>query len=332
MHASEAWRATRLFFEVLLGLLVAFLASALVFADLDVLWPGGEIHGLTRFCFFLMLVTAYTAAAVGIMRRGAARDFAALRAITGMEDEDWNRWEARFLDRRAGCIAAAIGVALGIVIDRIGTAAGPGRPASEWAGLPIWSSALNAALFAALGLLARWSILEIRALRAIGRRVRVSLLDREALAPFVRTGMRSALLWLVGSSLAVTLLFDVNAPWLVLLVLAATTGLALAALLLPSRGLHERLRSAKEAELRWVRSEIASARDALGAGDAGADAREQTMRLPALLAWEARVERMSAWPFDATSLFRFALLLLVPLGSWLGGALVERAVNALIDR
>jgi len=81
-----------------------------------------------------------------------------------------------------------------------------------------------------------------------------------------------------------------------------------------------------------VRGEIASARAALGACRDRPHVREETSRLPALLAWETRVERMSAWPFDATSLFRFALLLLVPLGSWLGGALVERAVNALIDR
>lgn len=327
MLGSEARRAARLFAEVLLGLLLAFFASAFLFAGLEVLWPEGRVHRMARFCFFLMLVTAYTAAAVGVMRRGAARDFRALRVITGMDDEDWRRWEARFLDRRATAVAAGIGLLVGIAIDQIGTLAAPGRRAGPgWAFYTIWSALLNLGLFGCLGLLARWSILEIRALRAIGRRARVSLLDRETLAPFVRTGMRSALLWLVGSSLATSLLVDGNAPWLVLLVLAATIGLAIAALLLPSRGLHERLRAEKDAELRWVRAEIAAAREALGAGD------EPAARLPALLAWETRVERASEWPFDATSLFRFALLLLVPLGSWLGGALVERAVDAWIDR
>jgi hypothetical protein len=34
------------------------------------------------------------------------------------------------------------------------------------------------------------------------------------------------------------------------------------------------------------------------------------------------------WPFDISIKLRFALLLLVPLGSWLGGALVERVVEA----
>jgi hypothetical protein len=330
MASSELRRAARLFSEVLLGLLVAFFGSSIVFGELGDLWPGGRLDRLTRFCLLLMLVTAYTASAVGIMRRGAARDFAALRGVTDVGDDVWDGWERRFRNRRMGLVAAACGFAVGFAIDRAGSAADPMADATSWIGLRFWASLLNCLLFANLGLLARWSVLEIRALRAIGRRVRVSLLDRDALAPFVRTGMRSALLWMVGTSLAVTLLLDVNAPWLVLVVLAATTTLALAALLLPSRGLHERLRTEKQAELRWVRSEIASAREALG--DARAETHEQASRLPALLAWEARVEGTSAWPFDAPSLFRFALLLLVPLGSWLGGALVERAVNAWIDR
>jgi hypothetical protein len=36
------------------------------------------------------------------------------------------------------------------------------------------------------------------------------------------------------------------------------------------------------------------------------------------------------WPFDAPIRLRFTLFLLLPLGSWLGGALVERAVDTLL--
>jgi hypothetical protein len=50
-----------------------------------------------------------------------------------------------------------------------------------------------------------------------------------------------------------------------------------------------------------------------------------------LFAYEARVESAREWPFDASTLVRFALLLTVPLVSWLGGALVERVVDRLLD-
>ena len=53
--------------------------------------------------------------------------------------------------------------------------------------------------------------------------------------------------------------------------------------------------------------------------------------LPALLAWEARVESIREWPFDTPTLVRFALFLLIPLGSWLGGAVVERVVDLVLD-
>jgi hypothetical protein len=38
-----------------------------------------------------------------------------------------------------------------------------------------------------------------------------------------------------------------------------------------------------------------------------------------------------AWPIDAPTLRRFALYLAIPFGSWFGGALVERMVDALLD-
>jgi len=319
---SDLARGARIFALVFASLLGALLASAALFADLSVLWPDGWPVRLARFCFFLILLTAYTLAALVIARRGARRDFGALRGVTDTTPEQWNAWEGRFRSRRSEWLATAVGLAVGLAIDRIGSAAGPmnERP---WVGLVIWAALLNALLFANLAALARRSVLEIRALRAIGRRVRVSLIDKSPLAPFVRTGLRGAALWLFGTSLATTLLIDVNAPWLVLSVLVFTVGLAVAALLLPSRGLNERLRAAKEQELAWVRGEIARARAALAAGDAA-----ETSRLPALLAWEERIERVSTWPFDTPTLLRFALFLLVPLGSWLGGALVERVVDA----
>ena len=36
---------------------------------------------------------------------------------------------------------------------------------------------------------------------------------------------------------------------------------------------------------------------------------------------------VSEWPFDARSLGRLGLYLLIPLASWIGGALVERALD-----
>ena len=154
----------------------------------------------------------------------------------------------------------------------------------------------------------------------------MSLPEPEGLAPFARAGLRGAAYWFLGSSIASLLVLDATAWGLVLAVNSLTIGLGMAALLLPSRGVHERMRETRRAELAWVRAEIARARAALahpGAPEAAA--------LPALLAWETRVERMNEWPFDAPTLVRFGLFLAVPLLSWVGAALVERLVDAWVD-
>ena len=47
--------------------------------------------------------------------------------------------------------------------------------------------------------------------------------------------------------------------------------------------------------------------------------------------YERFVRDLPTTPFDAGSRLRFVLYLALPLGSWLGGALVERAIGLLLD-
>jgi hypothetical protein len=62
-----------------------------------------------------------------------------------------------------------------------------------------------------------------------------------------------------------------------------------------------------------------------------ASANLRDLRLPGLLAYEARVERVREWPFDLPVLLRFGLYVLILLGSWVAGALVERALGLALD-
>ena len=79
--------------------------------------------------------------------------------------------------------------------------------------------------------------------------------------------------------------------------------------------------AAKRAELDRCTEEVRALRDGRpGAGRSLAD----------LLAWRAYVASVPEWPFDAPTRLRFALYLVIPLGSWLGGALVEKLVDRLL--
>jgi len=66
-----------------------------------------------------------------------------------------------------------------------------------------------------------------------------------------------------------------------------------------------------------------SERDALLAGGAGA-------RLPALLALRSQVAEVREWPVDLSTLLRLLLYLGIGLGSWVGAALVDVSIEALL--
>ncbi len=66
-----------------------------------------------------------------------------------------------------------------------------------------------------------------------------------------------------------------------------------------------------------------------GRAAAAGDLRVQG-HLADLLAYRAFVEGLREWPFDTSTLVRFALYTLIPVGSWLGGAFVERLLDRLL--
>ena len=95
--------------------------------------------------------------------------------------------------------------------------------------------------------------------------------------------------------------------------------------MLPLRGIRKKIMNAKENELDWCRQTLKTARDELKT-DAGGQ-----KSIAELAADKAIIENLRNWPFDNPTLIRFSLYLLIPLGSWLGGAFVERGVDLFLS-
>jgi hypothetical protein len=104
---------------------------------------------------------------------------------------------------------------------------------------------------------------------------------------------------------------------------------AMVAFVFPVRGLRRQIRARKAEELARVREEIHRDRELVA--KLGAESIEAGGRLPGLLAYVNQVESVREWPFDAPTLTRFFLYVAIPLGSWVGGALVERLLGAALD-
>jgi hypothetical protein len=197
---------------------------------------------------------------------------------------------------------------------------------APWEHRFVWALAMNGLLFALMGRLVYETFARLSAVARLEMRLgEIDLLDPEPLRLFARPGLRSASVWFAGSAIASLIFVNVSYHWATGIVILATLGVGTLAFVLPVRGVHRRIHRAKGQELERVREAVRE-ESSLVLGRQGSPE-----RLPALLAYEARIERVREWPFDVPSLLRFLLLALVAAGSWLGGAVVERMLGVFLD-
>ncbi len=86
------------------------------------------------------------------------------------------------------------------------------------------------------------------------------------------------------------------------------------------------IRAVKREERARLEPLLRQARDDALTGDASTQG-----RLTDLVTYKAQVEATREWSFDSSTLIRFGLYLLIPVASMIGGALVERVVDMVLD-
>lgn len=164
--------------------------------------------------------------------------------------------------------------------------------------------------------------------RLAGRVRSIELLDLSPLYVFGQRGLRRALRWMLLVSIAALVFFDAGKASPPAVVLTGIFGFASFSFLLPVWGAHQRIRAEKRRELTTLRARIAAERSRLRA--AGWTPAYEGGHFADLLAYEARVSAVKAWPFDASTLLRLGLYACLPLGSWLGSAFVQHAIESLL--
>lgn len=162
-------------------------------------------------------------------------------------------------------------------------------------------------------------------LSRLGRRcVQVDLFQTQRMRPFARVGVRSTLM--VMGALAMTPLQALDAQFRAVnysFAFALGLPVALVLMVLPMWGIHQRLREAKATALASVDASIA------GAGrDHATDA---LVHLNALLERRNYLHSLHTWPLDLGGVARLGFYLVIPPLAWVGAALVEMLVQALVD-
>ncbi len=153
----------------------------------------------------------------------------------------------------------------------------------------------------------------------------LDLLELLPYQPLIRQGLTNALL-VIGMVSVISLLgvesrygpFLVGS-WIIFVVLAWI------GMILPLRGIRRKIKVAKNQELNWCSQSLKVARDELKSG-AG-----QQQSISEIMAYRTMIENIRNWPFDNPTLVRFALYIMIPVGSWLGGAFVERGLDLFLS-
>ncbi len=292
------------------------------------LWRVPEVREILLLCVLL----GYALATEPLTRRNVTQLLDTLQSSLPEADEEDGRVLGELLDLRRGprWIAAGLGALLGLWV---GIAADP-----EFIGLArpgalheIWEITLNVGVCVvfARGVYASLYIGR-RCARVAREVVDVDLLDLEPLKAFTRFGMRSATLWVVGGSLVALFFLNWGFSLFTTFGVVATLSMASAALLLPVGGVHDRIRTEKRLAIVRVNRVLRRDRARVLESSTGGEV-EAAARLPGLLAYREHLDSVPEWPFDLPTLLRSALLLAIAVGSWLGGAVVERLLGAALD-
>jgi hypothetical protein len=328
---APAWIAAGL----ALALLCLFLVTVIATGDLAEFmeregrwWQDRD----GRLAVLIVLFTAYLPAARRYEELGVRRN---LREIHSSVDWAPGQLEAvagglRDVDphgRRVACALALVAIPVtALLVDR-----DPSLyfRSGYWDATHFWTYGLAAVLCWNVGALVHAISLHARAFSRVARSIpEVDLLNLSVFGPFVRQGMLSALPGVVVLSFLALNLADRGFLWAIgvlgSVALTWTTG----SLLLVIRGVRDRIHAAKEMELAGVNAAIRG--DSGTLDGAAIAARAGELSLGDLLAYRAFVESVPEWPFDAPARTRFLLYLAIPIGSWLGGALVERLLDAAL--
>lgn len=269
---------------------------------------------------------AYVPAALWFLRRGRLRDLRELRRVLRPgADYEALVTSALCASPRALAVAGLVGAAL------LGSL--PVFDPAFWGGPPppllhpmmlffILRMAINGWLG---GHALVTEAVATRALRRIGaEQVRVDLFDLGPLAVFARAGTRSALAWVIVSSLISLFWLGPgagSANGFIVIAILALVSVAVVSTLLAVRS---NIRAAKRNALAALEARIRAGGEDLLAGH---PAREGGASLADLVALQGTLERVREWPVNAPAVARAALVAALALGSWLGGALVEHVVN-----
>jgi hypothetical protein len=318
-----------------------FLALTLLFCGVEVALgrhrmivdfaPDSPALRNVRLAILLFLSAAYAVAASLYLVRRERESLAALLPhlrVTAAEADTLRAVPGQF--RRATLWRGGlIGLAVALLIPLLADPARVLYDPRQWDSEMYWHRVILLALGWWLGRMTLLVVTQSLRMRELVRRLpELDLFDPAPLRPFASQVSSHALVLAGVTGILALNLLEERFGLMVGTLVVMNAAFAALTVFGPLRGIRDRLRAAKTRALAWCRGELAGAAARLE-GDVPEPG--ATGRMADLVAYETRVEAVAEWPFDAGAIRRLAFYLLIPLISWLGGALVERLIDSLLD-
>jgi hypothetical protein len=156
----------------------------------------------------------------------------------------------------------------------------------------------------------------------------LDLFDGETLKPFSRFGLQVAFGAAGLVSVSALLVTERGFGHVVMLLVAVAALAAAAGLLLPLRGLRERISEEKRRELACCRDALRRARDALVEGRPSA---AEQVRISEVVAYRQLVESIDEWPIDTPTVIRACGSVGLPVISWFSGSVAPDTIVRVVE-
>jgi hypothetical protein len=275
---------------------------------------------------------AYVPTMVAYLRRGVLRDLEELRPVLTLDDAGHAAAAARAtcVDLRVLTLYGVIGALLLSLMPLFDPALWPGGEPPPWSAPSMLFLVVR---HAAIGWVAGHAIATEANMNAVVRRLgtshtRIDLLDLRPLRIFARRAQRSVIAWIPYFCLIALFWLGPAAGSANGVIMIGSLTLIALGFFGSVYGVHGKIVQAKRSALDELREEIRQERSSLLSASESAGV--GTPRLANLIAYQGLIERTPEWPFGAPTLVRVALLAMLGVASWLGGAMVERLLEAAL--
>ena len=318
---------------ILPGRFGLILTGLLLFAVLAVVFVAlGDVRKLfTSGALFFCAMPAYMVPVFGYINRISVQAVADLQESLDMPQEELQRFQRALSHRSLAWNILVTGAGLaGGILHLLIIEGGQGRNLTQWLFTALESDG-------DLGALIVWVVMTITIVSLVQNGIRIGSLARrlrpinlfrtDRLLPFARVAVSSSLALIGSLALFPLLSIDDNISVLTALPgLVATVVPMIAMMLLPMWPAHKLIKTKKAQEIARLNAQLDSLES--GPGQLLDGARLDTINR--VLNHRRHMQHVSDWPLDIGALSQLGFYLIIPPLTWVGAALIENVVDAVL--